>query len=741
MKKYTMKEINNYIEIDNQDGKTLGIAKEHRSRIIEVDGYAFKDMNGNGILDPYEDWRLPIEERIADLVKRMSIEEIAGLMLYSAHQSVTSKQNLFASMFAGTYDGLPFDQSEKDIWELSDQQKAFLKEDHVRHILMTVVDDAKTAAKWNNQVQAYCESIGLGIPANNSSDPRHTPNANTEFDAGSGGEISKWPQSLGLAATFDPTLVRRFGMIAAKEYRAMGLSTALSPQIDLATEPRWMRFDGTFGEDCALATDMAEAYCDGFQTTKDGWGKESVNAMVKHWPGGGSGEAGRDAHYAYGKFAVYPGNNFEEHVKPFVDGAFQLTNGTGKASAVMPYYTISYDQDDVYHENVGNSYSRYIIHDLLRETYGYDGVICTDWMITGDNKSMDQFISGKCWGVEELSVAKRHYKALMAGVDQFGGNNDVKPVLEAYAMGCQEHGEAFMRNRFEQSAARLLRNIFQCDLFEQPYTDPDKAEEIVGCAAFMEEGYQAQQKSVVLLKNHNHLLPIAKDQKVYVPKRRLKESNDWFGHVVPAHEEEAVSKTLVSKYYNCVDDPSQADFALVFIDSPKSMGYGEQGYQPVTLQYRSYEAKQARSHSIASDARDEIIDRSYQGKVNAPDNEADLDIILETVSAMKGKPVIVSINASNPTIVKEFEEQVDGLLISFNVQSQAILDCISGVYEPSGLLPFQMPADMETVETQLEDVAHDMFPHQDADGHIYDFAFGMNYHGVIQDDRVKKYKK
>lgn len=741
MKKYTIKEINNYIEINNQHGKTLGIAKENRARIIEVDGYAFKDLNGNGVLDPYEDWRLPIEERIADLVKRMSVEEIAGLMLYSAHQSVTSKPNLFASMFAGTYDGLPFDQSKKDIWELSDQQKAFLKNDHLRHILLTVVDDAQTAAKWNNQIQAYCESLGLGIPANNSSDPRHTPSANTEFDAGSGGDISKWPQSLGLGATFDPELVRRFGMIAAKEYRAMGLSTALSPQIDLATEPRWMRFDGTFGEDCVLATDMAEAYCDGFQTTENGWGKESVNAMVKHWPGGGSGESGRDAHYAYGKFAVYPGNHFKEHLKPFLNGAFQLKHGTHKASAVMPYYTISYDQDQVYHENLGNSYSRYIIHDLLREKYGYDGVVCTDWMITGDNKAMDQFISGKCWGVESLSVAERHYKALMAGVDQFGGNNDILPVLEAYEMGCKEHGEAFMRERFEQSAKRLLKNIFQCGLFEQPYTDPDEAKEIVGCASFMEEGYQAQQKSVVLLKNHNCLLPVEKGKKVYVPKRRRKESRDWFGHVIAAHEEEAVSKELLRRYYPCVDTPFEADFALVFIDSPKSMGYGEQGYQPVTLQYRSYEAKLARSHSIASDPNDEIVDRSYQGKSNAPDNEADLDIILETVTAMKGKPVIVSINASNPTIVKEFEEQVDGLLISFNVQSQAVLDCISGVYEPSGLLPFQMPADMETVETQLEDVAHDMFPHQDADGHRYDFAYGMNYRGVIEDERVKKYKK
>lgn len=741
MKKYTLKEIDNYIEIKQENGETLGIAKKNQSQIIEVDGYAFKDMNGNGVLDPYEDWRLPIEERIADLIKRMSIEEIAGLMLYSAHQSISSKPNVFAQMFAGTYGGRPFEESDAHIWELSDEQKQFLKEDHVRHILMTVVDDASTAAKWNNQVQEYCESLGLGIPANHSSDPRHAPSANTEFDAGSGGDISMWPQSLGLAATFDPELVRSFASIASKEYRAMGITTALSPQIDLATEPRWMRFDGTFGEDRALASAMAEAYCDGFQSSGYGWGMESVNTMVKHWPGGGCGEAGRDAHFAYGKYAVYPGNQFKEHVKPFIEGAFQLKNGTSKASAVMPYYTISYDQDQRHHQNVGNGFSRYIIQDLLREQVGYDGVVCTDWMITAKSHAMDQFLSGKCWGVEQMSISERHYLALMAGVDQFGGNNDIKPVLEAYEMGCKEHGEAFMRKRFEQSATRLLRNIFQCGLFEQPYTDPTYAQSVVGCAQYMEKGYEAQRKSIVLLKNHEHVLPMQKGKRVYVPKRRRKESQDWFGHVIGAHEEEAIPKTLLEKYYEVVDQPEKADFAIVCIDSPKSMGYGKQGYQPITLQYRPYEAKLARAHSIAMDERDEIVDRSYQGKWNEAENAADLDIILETLACMKGKPIIVSLNAKNPTIVKEFEDKIDGLLISFHVQSQAILDCISGEYEPSGLLPFQMPADMDTVETQLEDVAHDMICHKDQDGHIYDFAFGMNYQGVIYDARVQTYKK
>ena len=238
MKKYTITEKDNYIYVKNHGGKDIAYSKESGIEILEVDGFAFKDLNGNGVLDSYEDWRLPIEERIADLSSQMTIEQIAGLMLYSKHQSVSTEDSIFAKMFAGTYDGKSLKDSGKDISDLTDQQKKFLKEDNLRHILLTLVDDAKTAAKWNNNVQGFVEGIGLGIPANNSSDPRHTPSADTEFNAGAGGDISKWPEPLGLAATFDTELVRRFGQVASKEYRVLGITTALSPQVDIATEPR-----------------------------------------------------------------------------------------------------------------------------------------------------------------------------------------------------------------------------------------------------------------------------------------------------------------------------------------------------------------------------------------------------------------------------------------------------------------------------------------------------------------------
>jgi beta-glucosidase len=391
-KKWHIEEKDCYCLVFNEGGVTLGVSSANRNAIIEVDGYAFKDLNRNGALDAYEDWRLPVEERIADLAKRLSIEEIAGLMLYSQHQMLSLNIGFFGELSKKKHsddkgeneqktESLYFGgkDSRKHAWELSDVQKAFLKDDNVRHVLIALIDDAVTAAKWNNNAQGFVESIGHGIPINTSTDPRHSIAANAEFDMGSGRkDISKWPEHIGLAATFDPNLVEEFGRIAAKEYRAMGIATALSPQIDLASDPRWNRFNGTFGAGSKLATDIARAYCDGFQG--DEWGQKSVNAMSKHWPGGGSGEGGRDAHFGYGKYSVFPGNNFEEHLKPFTEGAFKLKGKTEKTSAIMPYYTISYNMDKN-GENVGNSYSRYLITDLLRGIYNYDGVVCTDWAI------------------------------------------------------------------------------------------------------------------------------------------------------------------------------------------------------------------------------------------------------------------------------------------------------------------------------------------------------------------------
>ena len=486
------------------------------------------------------------------------------------------------------------------------------------------------------------------------------------------------------------------------------------------------------------------------QQTSDGWGYESVNAMVKHWPGGGSGEGGRDAHYGFGKFAVYPGKNLEMHMKPFLEGAFDLDGGTKMASAVMPYYTISFDQDPT-GENVGNAFSKYFITTLLREKYGYDGVVCTDWGVTRPDEGMAMF--GRTpWGVEGLTVAERHYKIIMAGCDQFGGNNDAEPVMEAYGMGVKDLGEEAMRARFELSAVRLLKNIFRAGLFENPYLDVEATKATVGNPDFMKAGFEAQLRSVVMLKNQDNVLPIKKEQTVYLPKRYVPASSNFFGQEIPAKWEDPIQHELAAKYFKVSETPEDADLAIVVINSPengRTAGYdtelaetGDNGFLPVSLQYGTYTASEARDPSLAGDDREkDVLNRTYKNKTVTANNSTDLELIQKTVQEMDGKPVVVILRLSNPTVVSEFEDQIQGLVINFGIQNQAILDVVSGGTEPSGLLPLQLPANMATVETQFEDVPLDMECHTDSQGNTYDFGFGLNWNGAIQDERTTKYGK
>ena len=334
-----------FVLVTNEGGKTLGYSKDSGVKLIQLDGFAFKDLNKNNLLDQYEDWRLDVNTRATSLASLMQAEDIAGLMLYSAHQmSITDT--------------------------VSDEQKTFL-DAGLRAVLNAAsAAPTDTQAKWSNAMQAYVEGIGFGIPVNFSTDPRTTG-------------VSVWPGNLGLAATFDPSVAQEAADTLKVEYRSLGIGTLLGPQIDLASEPRWARVSGTFGEDPALSRDMTNAYTNGIQSTYDengndlGWGDQSMNAMIKHWPGDGAAEGGRESHAEVGKYNVYPGGQFLTHLIPFVDGGLTLDGKTESASAVMSSYSIAYTEDESLGELVGSAFSDYKLN-LLREKYGFDGVICTD---------------------------------------------------------------------------------------------------------------------------------------------------------------------------------------------------------------------------------------------------------------------------------------------------------------------------------------------------------------------------
>ena len=729
----TMEPKSGYTLILQTRGPVLGYTS---APILTVDGYAFKDLNRNGGLDVYEDWRKDAKTRARDLASQLTLEEICGLMLYSS--AVDANDTV-----------------------LDDKARRLLADDHIRHMLVRNVATPAVGAGWSNAVQAFCESARLGIPSNNSTDPRNYSNGTTninnykpeqdgEFDPAGESDISKWPRELGLAATFDMDVIRTHGEVVSAEYRALGITTALSPQVDIATDPRWRRFYGTFGEDPALSRDMARTYCEAFQNTpgsKAGWGSQSVNCMVKHWPGGGSGEGGRDAHFGIGKYAVYPGNNFGQGLIPFVDGAFALPGKTRMASAVMPYYTISYGQDPS-GQNVGNGFSRYMIQELLRDKYRYEGVVCTDWGIVKDYNVPWEH-KGTPWGTETLSGPERRLLCFEAGVDQLGGAKDNAVSMAAYELWSKKYGEESARARFELSATRILVNIFQVGLFENPYVSPENAAAVVGCKEFVAAGYEAQLKSIVLLKNAGGMLPLNRKMRVYEPLRHVPAGLSHWQKPTPSYDEYPISKELLGRYFEVVDTPEEADVALVSIKSPvghwgfvmPDEKYPEGHYNPISLQWKPYTATNARAHSIAGgDPHESSANRSYRGFTETSSNSTDALLVQTTKAVMGDKPVIVMVAMERPFVPAEIEPWADALLVSCGVSSNALLDILSGVAEPYGLLPCQLPAHMETVEAQCEDVPRDMECYRDAQGHVYDFAFGMDWKGVIDDTRVKRYK-
>ena len=584
--------------------------------LLTQDGITFRDLNKNGRLDPYEDPRRPIDERVEDLLRQMTLEEKVGLMFHNV---------IPVGMDSELVEGMNWGRPFSTLHNLLDL--------NMNHYNVHAMPEPRLAATWSNKLQKLAERTRLGIPVTVSSDPRHgyseLAGASEVTDA-----FSRWPEPIGLAATNDPALVQEFGDIARQEYRAVGISTALHPMADLATEPRWPRIDGTFGEDAGLSAQMVEAYIRGFQG--EAIGPTSVSCMTKHFPGGGPQKDGHDPHFSYGKEQIYPGHNFNYHLPPF-EAAFRA--GTGQ---IMPYYGQPIGVEGI--EEVGFGYNKAVITGLLREKYGFDGVVCTDWSLLSeliiDGKL---FMEARAWGVEHLSVPERAKKVLDAGCDQFGGEECPEVILGLVRSG--QISEA----RIDQSARRLLRDKFRLGLFDNPYLDPEESTRIVGNPAFRAAGERAQRKSLVLLKQG--VLPLSNRPNVYV---------------------EGYQTDSLALYADVVATPEEADFALLRLVTPfQTIGEGFSSW----FHYDDLDFK-------------------------SPEKERLLEIMAKV-------PTVVAIHLDRPAVIPEIAEACAGLIGSFGAEDTAILDVIFGHWNPTGKLPFELPRSMEAVKAQKTDVPYD----------------------------------
>jgi beta-glucosidase len=410
-------------------------------------------------------------------------------------------------------------------------------------------------AEWHNRLQNMAAATRLGIPVTISTDPRHSFSHTTGATI-SAGKFSKWPEPIGLGAIGDVALVEEFGNIARQEYTAVGIRVALHPMADLATEPRWSRMNGTFGEDADLTAKLIYAYIRGFQGEQ--LGAQSVACMTKHFPGGGPQKDGEDPHFAIGKEQVYPGNNFNYHLLPF-NAAFAA--GTAQ---IMPYYGVPVG---IGLEEVGFGFNKQVITDLLRGAYGFDGIVCTDWRLLSPVMAGDRvLVEAKCWGVEHLSVAERAKKAIEAGIDQFGGEACPEVIVELVRSG------GISERRIDESARRLLAEKFRLGLFDNPFVDVEVAAQVVGKPEFVAAGEVAQRKSLVLLKNGkaSPILPLGSNLKLYL---------------------ENVAPEVAAAYGQVVATPAEADLAIIRINTPYEprAGFLEQFFHSGDLDFKGAE--------------------------------------------------------------------------------------------------------------------------------------------------------
>lgn len=641
---------------NDSPGYTQPVFGSTTYNVIKVDGYTFKDMNRNGKIDPYEDWRLTAEARADDLISGMTLDEKAGLMMHGTAPTVADPTGIGQG-------------SGYDITALQD----LIVKQYVNTFITRMAGDSANMAAQYNKVQALSETSRLGIPVSISTDPRHHFQYTVGASASTNG-FSQWPETLGLAAIGDAALVRRFGDIARQEYLAVGITQALSPQADLATEPRWSRINGTFGEDAELAKRMVQNYIEGFQDGNTGLHDGSVVAVVKHWVGYGATREGFDGHNYYGRYMTYPGNNFAYHVKPF-EGAFNA-----RAASVMPTYAMpdgNITIDGITLEQVGAGFSKTLLTDLLRGKYGFEGVILSDWGITSDCDAncrngtapgvAPSFIGfGTPWGMENATKAERYVKAVNAGMDQFGGVTEAPYLTQAVQRGLLTEA------RINASARRILVQKFRQGLFEHPFVDTVKAAATVGKADFVAAGLEAQRRSLVLLENKDKVLPLATTvKKVYL-----------YG----------IDAAVARQYgYTVVATPQEADVALLRVAAP---------YEILHPNYI-------------------FGSMQHEGRLDFIDGDAAYEAIKN--AARLAPKTVVTVYLDRPAILGNVQDKASAIIGNFGVSDAALFDVLTGKAKPEGKLPFELPSSMAEVQAQKSDVPYDTARP------LYKFGYGLAY--------------
>ena len=753
--------IDQYLEpviFHNVNGPDIGVTT---CGVIVKDGLYFKDLDNSGELAPYKDWRLSPEQRAEDMVKHLRLDQQAGLVLNTLFNTPVVPTRAEATNAEGKLElGKIYkhhNPGEKPMPGPLPGMTVSIDDSHVleKHIAAGVYRgdmrcEAGMVALYHNagtQMLEYeaCKG-GVAIPYS-----LHTNPINIGY-----------PDSLGIGAAVigdgNTDMVYEMAQTDRKMMKAEGLNIMYGPQVDVTSDPRWPRTSGTYGERPDVTSDIAEALVKGYQDGDNGLNEGSVVLTIKHFPGDAPSENGFEPHVPIGQWRIYrtPGSMEKYHLPPF-QRAFDH-----KVSSIMPDYSRiatdgravpqTYRGEVTSTEEVPSAYSKELITDLARNKMGFDGYVNSDSGIT----------TVQIYGVENLTEPERYAKAISAGTDVIGGNTDPENIVKAVEDGLLPKAD------LDRASYNRLLSLFRTKRVDNPYLDPDKADQarVDNFDGAKKKAYEANQKAVVLVKNHEKLLPLAKSQKVCIVT--FKGVDSGFAQMAQAmgaglgntDEDAALRKTLTEAFekkgYTVVATPEEADVLYLHV-WPISNG----------LVFNQYAMPVIEMGEQVTDERERNKSQKKTGNKVTVVTLKDVEKIKELADAIhaRGGKVVGTCVVCNPWLLDKLEPYCDALTIQYTVSAVALnnalnaqVDVISGDFAPTGKLSLTMvsdPAVIAITEQEIDGVVREIcaspndvpgydkdqyidpailanvkggsYAYCDADGNYYRSGFGLNY--------------
>lgn len=699
-----MKKASDYIRYyQNPNGPKIGVASQN---IIEKDGLYFRDINGDGSLNTYKDWRNTPAERAQALANDLPVQEKIGLLFINQLAMGIDQKDSALVDETGLLDEKVTEKGETIFAaEKTDGTTQTLLERKIRHIILRANPKPADLADWVNELNALAEKDAHFIPVLLASNSR---NENGEIVYGmndAAGVFATYPGTMGIAAalkgTDDWSVIDQFAQCIREEWDAVGLKKGYMYMADVVSDPRWQRTYGTFGEDPNLITKIFARMVPQIQGSETGITADGIALTVKHFPGGGTRENGFDPHYKQGQWNVYQTeNSLQTYHLPAFKAAIEK-----HAASIMPYYAKpagskslpQYDEQGqpLEMKPLGFAFNDVFINKLLRKQLGFKGYINSD---SGISQNM-------CWGVEELDVPERIALAINTGVNIISGSMDVYAAMEAYERSKNNYYETHeVKSGYTKELLTLsdevltkavqptLEEQFQLGLFENPYRDREQAEKVIQTPAHWDEAYQVHQKSVVLLKNKANLLPLTDDKltgmKIYAEVFAKEEET------AQRYTQELLDILNKDSAITLTADVGEADFALLFT-YPSSGSYFN-----ATKGYLELDICESKTVPDVDDEGRPLVQTHEETTLYGLSR---LNELADTVHANGGQ-VITNINVTLCWMVGNIERKSDAILAGFDTFKEATMDVIRGRFSPVGKLPVTLPKDDHVLKVSQEGV-------------------------------------